>query len=102
VNLLEAMAQGKPLIATDMGEQREIIQNGVNGYLVTAGDIAELAARIGELLADPAKRGRMSAEARRLAQQYSVDAYTRRLQSLYAELAGNGTGAGARTGRAAG
>jgi glycosyltransferase involved in cell wall biosynthesis len=90
VHLLEAMAQGKPLIATDLGEQREIIRDGVNGYLVPPGDAHALAERIAELLADPDTLGRMGSAARQIAQQYSVDAYTQRLESLYTQLAANG------------
>lgn len=92
VPLIEAMARGKPLIATAMGEQREFIRNGVNGYLVTPGDVGALAGRIVELLTDAGKLARMGGEARRTAEQYSVDAYAERLQSLYVELAANGKG----------
>jgi glycosyltransferase involved in cell wall biosynthesis len=87
VQLLEAMAQGKPLIATDMGEPREIIRNGVNGYLVAPGDVQELAARILELLTDSRKLQEVGHEARSSAEQHSVDVYAERLQRWYTELA---------------
>jgi glycosyltransferase involved in cell wall biosynthesis len=86
VNLLEAMALGKPVIATEMGEQREIIRNGVNGYLVSPGHVKELAGRILDVLTQPEKRDRLGHQARKDAEQYSVDAYVYRLQHLYQEL----------------
>ena len=90
VHLLEAMARGKPIVATDMGEQREIIQDGVNGYLVSPGDVKDLAERILEVLADPGQLDRMSRQARAKSEQYSVDMYVQRLQRLYQELATHG------------
>lgn len=90
VNLLEAMATGKPVIATDMGEQREIIQNGINGYLVSPGDVGELASRILKVLTHPEELHQLSRQAKVIAEQYSVDAYVQRLQCLYLELAGDG------------
>jgi glycosyltransferase involved in cell wall biosynthesis len=94
VNLLEAMAMGKPIIATDLGEQREIIQDGVNGYLVSPGNVQELAERILKMVTHPEELDRMGRQARAKSEQYSVDAYVQRLQFLYAELATNGATAG--------
>ncbi len=94
VNLLEAMALGKPVIATEMGEQLEIIRNGANGYLVSPGHVKELAGRILDVLTQPEKRDRLGHQARKDAEQYSVDAYVQRLQSLYTELAQNGLHSG--------
>ena len=94
VNLLEAMAMGKPAIGTDLGEQREIIQNGINGYLVSPGNVKELAEKILQVLSQPDELERLGRQARAQAERYSVDAYVETLQSLYAELAGNGTTSG--------
>jgi glycosyltransferase involved in cell wall biosynthesis len=90
VNLLEAMAMGKPVIATDLGEQREIIQNGSNGYLVPPGDVKELAEKILKVLTHHEELDRLGRQARASSEQYSVDAYVQRLQRLYAELTTNG------------
>jgi len=89
VYLLEAMTKGKPLIATDLGEQREIIKNGVNGYLVSPGDVKELAETILKVLAEPEKLQQMSLQARTMSEQYSVDAYVETLQEWYTALANN-------------
>jgi glycosyltransferase involved in cell wall biosynthesis len=87
VNLLEAMALGKPVVSTDIGEQREIIQNGIDGFLVSPGDVKGLAERILQLLTNPEALDQMSRRARAKAEQYSADAYVENLQRLYAKLA---------------
>ena len=56
LTIIEAMACGCPVLATDSGGAGDIIRNGENGYLVKHGDIAQLSALIGELFADPGKR----------------------------------------------
>jgi glycosyltransferase involved in cell wall biosynthesis len=87
VNLLEAFAYGRPAIATDIGEQREVIQEGHNGLLVPPGDEEALAAAMIRLVDDPSQRQQMGWTAAALAQQYSVRATAERLANLYTELA---------------
>jgi glycosyltransferase involved in cell wall biosynthesis len=87
VNLLEAFAYGRPAIATDLGEQREVIQKGHNGLLVPPGDEEALAAAMIRLVDDPSQRQHMGLAAAASAQQYSVPATAKRLANLYAELA---------------
>ena len=86
-NLLEAMAMGKPLIVTDIGEAREVVKEGINGYRVPAGDAGELARRILKVVGDPVERDRLSRQSRCESEQYSVAAYARKLEDLYADLA---------------
>jgi glycosyltransferase involved in cell wall biosynthesis len=86
VALVEAMAVRKPVIATDLGELREIVKNGVNGYLVRPGDVHELAAMMLKLLREPEETVRMSEQAWAESQQYSVEAYARTLENLYIDL----------------
>jgi glycosyltransferase involved in cell wall biosynthesis len=102
VSLLEAMAMGRPVVATDIGEQREIIQNGRNGYLVPPGDVKELTDRIVDVLSRPGELRRLSGGAREAARRYSVDAYVSRLEALYTELATNGAGSRVPMGRIVG
>jgi len=52
---LEAMAQGKPVIASDVGGHKELITDNETGFLFKAGDSAVLAERMMELLADENK-----------------------------------------------
>ena len=52
---LEAMAQGKPVIASDVGGHKELITDNETGFLFKAGDSVELAKRLVELLTDKNK-----------------------------------------------
>lgn len=63
--LMEAMASGCACIASDVGGNRFLIENGVSGLLFPAGDREALAAHIRRLVEDPAKRAAMGAAARR-------------------------------------
>ncbi len=87
VHLLEAMARGKPLIATDVGEQREFLRHGINGYLVPPGDAPALASRIVETLTQPGDLERLGRAARAAAKAYSVAAYAQTLETIYRDLA---------------
>jgi glycosyltransferase involved in cell wall biosynthesis len=65
--LLEAMACGLPVVTTDVGAVRELVEHGVTGFIVPPERPAELAAALLELVRDPGLRARMGAEGRRQA-----------------------------------
>ena len=87
VHLLEAMAQGKPLIATALGEQAKIVRDGINGYLVPPGRADELAGKITHLLGHPGVLEQLGRQAREDALGYSAPACARALEGVYTELA---------------
>jgi glycosyltransferase involved in cell wall biosynthesis len=62
---LEAMGFGLPVIASAAGGAREIVREGVNGFLVEPGDRPALVRRLRELMSDVALRRRLGGEARR-------------------------------------
>jgi len=62
---LEAMAQGKMLVASDVGGHRELIRHGQTGFLFRAGDVEALAAAIEEVLAKRSQWQQIRAQARR-------------------------------------
>lgn len=83
---LEAMACGKPVIASRVGGLTTTVQDGVTGYLVPEGDPRALAARIAALLDDPALRGRLGRAAMRWAAQYRWSGVAESVVRLYAEF----------------
>src|SRR5262249_61597706 len=65
--LLEYMAAGRAIVATDVGAAPELIEDGVHGLLIPPGDAARLADAIARLLGDRDLAQRLGAAARRAA-----------------------------------
>lgn len=81
---LEAMAAGRPLVATDVGGLPELVRPGVNGVLVPEKDSRALADAIIELARDPDLRERLGAEGRsEIREKRSWEAVGRRYVELY-------------------
>ncbi|MGA2013585.1 MAG: glycosyltransferase family 4 protein [Solirubrobacteraceae bacterium] len=80
---LEAAAAGIPVIASAIGGLTDIVADGESGVLVAPGDEAELRAALQSLLADPARRERLGAGARRRAHLFGADRVVPRFESLY-------------------
>lgn len=88
IALLEAMALGVPVVATSVGGTPEVVEDGVQGFLVPPGDPRALAQRIELLLGDPRLRDRAGAAARERARAFDVRRAVRRREEVYARLAG--------------
>ena len=85
--LLEAMGLGKAAVATDVGGNPELIEDGENGVLVPARDPARLADAVITLLRDPATRTRLAAAAQRRFQAgFSLQAMVQQYEALYERL----------------
>jgi glycosyltransferase involved in cell wall biosynthesis len=85
--LIEGMAAGKPVIASDSGACPEIVRDGVSGILATPGDARDLAQAAAALLSNPDRIRTMGVVARHEAEaRFSIDEHVRRVQSVYAEL----------------
>jgi glycosyltransferase involved in cell wall biosynthesis len=85
--VLEACACGVPCVATAVFGTPEVLRDGINGYLVPAGDAAKLAGRITDLLADPDLRRRMGAAGRELVgEQFTFAAQARQYVELFEEM----------------
>lgn len=84
--VIEAMAQGRPVIASRVGGIPEIIRDGEDGLLVPPGDVEVLAATIQTLLADPDRRERLGHQARVRAQDFCADRVVGQIESVYRSL----------------
>ena len=86
--VLEAMALGKPVIATRVGGLREAIKDGQNGFLVEPGDVDAIERRWRELVEDPGLRQRLGRAARETAfREYLIDDKVARLADIWIEMA---------------
>jgi glycosyltransferase involved in cell wall biosynthesis len=81
--LLEAMAAGLPIVATTVGGIPEVVRDGESAVLVPSADVKRLASSLSALARDPALREALGSAARVSVQQFSPQAYTSRLLSLY-------------------
>jgi glycosyltransferase involved in cell wall biosynthesis len=61
---IEAMACGRPVIASDLPGARRVVSDAGGGLLAKPGDVGDLAAKIGALTRDPALRGRLGSAGR--------------------------------------
>jgi glycosyltransferase involved in cell wall biosynthesis len=87
VSLMEAAACGVPVVATAAGGIPELVQDGVTGLLVPAGDSTALAYALEKLLVDHQLRARMSRAARRAAESnFSLTAQVDRLVRLWSQV----------------
>jgi len=87
--ILEAMAAGRPVVATDVGGVRDAVRDGETGLLVRAADAGALADAILRLAADPGRAAALAACARgRVREGFSVQRMAGDYARLYKELLG--------------
>jgi glycosyltransferase involved in cell wall biosynthesis len=82
---LETLAMGAPLVSSDVGSMREIVQPGRNGFLFEPGRVDQLVDRL-ERLADPLFRSQIAAEARASISLFSEDAMVQQFDALISSL----------------
>jgi glycosyltransferase involved in cell wall biosynthesis len=85
--VLEAMASGRPVVATTTGGIVDMITNGESGLLVPPGDESRLADAIARLLNDADLRFRLGSRARERARRFTASAVAERLEAVYAQVA---------------
>ena len=84
--LVEAMAMGKPIIASSIGGIPDIVRSEENGLLVPVGDAAAWAEAIARLCGDPERRRRMGDAGMQMAPRYSAEEMIKRIDQLYGKL----------------
>jgi phosphatidylinositol alpha-mannosyltransferase len=93
VILIEALAAGAPIVASDLDAFARVLEDGAAGVLVRRGDAAALAVALCDLLGDPAWRAELSARGSVVAAQYDWDVLARRILAVYETVVPAGGGA---------
>jgi len=83
---MEAMAVGRPLIATRMGGLTDLVIDGETGMLIPPNDHDALRQAIATLLADPGLRARMGQAGQRKVAEFQASSVVGRLEQVYGEL----------------
>ena len=87
VSAIEALAAGRPVVATRVGGVPDVIREGEDGFLVEPGDVDALAERLARLAADPELRERLGTAGRaRVIPRYSVERLVDDIDLLYRSL----------------
>jgi len=89
--LLEAMAWGLPALATAVGGIPDIVQNGINGFLVQSGNEKQLAVAMGNLLNNRGLAERMGQVARQtITERFAVKQWAHNLERVYTRVCDKG------------
>jgi glycosyltransferase involved in cell wall biosynthesis len=85
--VLEGMACGLPVVATRASGLGELVQEGVNGFLVDINDPAALAERMADLINNPYERQRMGKESRKIAErEFAWEYVTEQYVEIYQRI----------------
>ena len=85
--IIEAMANAVPVVASDLGAPKEIIEDGMNGYIVNPESTTQLADKIIQLLENDELREEMGGSGREhVLQHYNDKDYAHKVEKLYAEV----------------
>lgn len=85
--LLEAMAMGLPIIATDVTGNRDVVRHGKTGYLVKLGDTKAFQNSLLDIKSHPERYRIFSARAQQISEQYAWEKVCKKLLTLYKKAA---------------
>ncbi len=83
LTVFEALAMGKPIVATDADGLLDVLTNGQDALVVPKANAAALADAVCKLVAEPQLAAALSAGARRTGQRYDIAAFVRKMERLY-------------------
>jgi glycosyltransferase involved in cell wall biosynthesis len=86
ISLLEAMAAGRVVVATDVGGNLEVIDNGENGFIIPANSPRILAEKIIKILKDQKLRNRIGKNAQEKVREFSIDNMASKTMELYNKM----------------
>lgn len=87
LTIIEAMALSKPVVATDIPGPRDIVLNGVTGYLVPPSDIESMAEKIKYLLDNPDNANKMGEAGRKRVEEiFKIEETVNKIENIYNEL----------------
>jgi len=81
--MLEALATGLPIIATNTGGTKELVEDGVNGFIVKMEDSDDIAEKIKLLISNPELQKRMSLASRKKSESLSWESVAKKYYKLY-------------------
>jgi glycosyltransferase involved in cell wall biosynthesis len=86
-SLMEAMACGRAVIASNVGGTPELIEHGKNGLLFDNGNVADLKTQMEKLLSDAGLRHQLARAARQtIVERFSIEQSARRMGNIYQEM----------------
>jgi glycosyltransferase involved in cell wall biosynthesis len=83
LTMFEALAMGKPIVATDADGLVDVLTNGKDALVVPKADATALAGAITTLLQQPELAAQLGAEARKTGARYDIGAFVRKMERLY-------------------
>jgi len=87
VTIIEALAAGRPIVATDVGGVADVVRHEIDGFLVDVGDTPAMAERLAEIAADPVLGTRLAASGqKRVLNRYAVARLVDDVDRLYKAL----------------
>ncbi|MBA3231314.1 MAG: glycosyltransferase family 4 protein, partial [Acidobacteria bacterium] len=86
LTVLEALAMGKPIVATDADGLQDVLTSGRDALMVPKRDARALADAIVKLAQDPAERARLGTGARVTGAAYDIQLFVRKMERLYTLL----------------
>jgi glycosyltransferase involved in cell wall biosynthesis len=90
-SLIEALAVGVPVVATDVTGTRDVVRHGVTGLLSPAGDVEGLASHVLSMLRDPKRAAALATAGREdVVQRFSIDTMVEATARVYRTVASSG------------